>query len=524
MKAILFTRVSTQIQHLDEQENRIKTLAIADGYKEEDLIPVSFKESGIRLSEENRLGITEMKSLILNNPDIKAVYAFEVSRLARRKDVLFSVVKFLQERAIQLVIYTPSIRMLNPDGSVSDAAEMVFTIFAQLAESEMRIKMERFKQGKDRLRKQGKFTGATLPLGYKVDDQQYVVIDEETAPVVRAAFEMYSTGEWSTNTLSAELTAQGMPISQSVLAKTLGKRTYLGETGYPRLISDEVFDACKEIRKNSKVARKTNYPSAYLCNRLIVCPECGYHFSASNTTYRCFKFHEDRKKKVPNPVCNNGTNISIKLMDNIVWYIARQLEVRRLEGKTKDDVKDLRQQQEVAKNKLANVQKAFAQLPSRKEKALDMYESSLITKETLMERVGKIDKKADSLRAEEDALNADIQRLTRMIENIQNPYDFVGLLTRLYDDLPVDAKQRREIVRSHIAKITLSDWQYIYSAFLITPFKSVTRQKKYMIIEIFDVRGNVYRYRFFPRWSFGKHLVQEETEEDGVKGWDDTPF
>ena len=54
-KCIIFVRVSTERQSYDEQTNRLRYLASMDGYPTENQILIDYKESGIRLKEEERL-------------------------------------------------------------------------------------------------------------------------------------------------------------------------------------------------------------------------------------------------------------------------------------------------------------------------------------------------------------------------------------------------------------------------------------------------------------------------------------
>ena len=90
MKAILLVRVSTQTQELDAQEKELYELAYRDGYTDADIIPIAEKESGIKLKEEERLGLNRLKEEV-EKGDVKDVYIWEVSRLARTKKVLFSM-------------------------------------------------------------------------------------------------------------------------------------------------------------------------------------------------------------------------------------------------------------------------------------------------------------------------------------------------------------------------------------------------------------------------------------------------
>ena len=118
MKAILLVRVSTKAQDFDEQEREIYNMAIKDGYLPECIIPICEKESGIKLAEEERAGLNKMKELIEEDNDINCVYCWEVSRIARRKKINFSVLDYLTTHKIQLVVKNPSIRLFKDNGDI----------------------------------------------------------------------------------------------------------------------------------------------------------------------------------------------------------------------------------------------------------------------------------------------------------------------------------------------------------------------------------------------------------------------
>ena len=69
-KCICFCRVSTQLQSLDEQKETVIANAIADGYKRDEIAIVEGKESAIKLKEEERQTIAEMKKIISENPSM----------------------------------------------------------------------------------------------------------------------------------------------------------------------------------------------------------------------------------------------------------------------------------------------------------------------------------------------------------------------------------------------------------------------------------------------------------------------
>ena len=104
MKAIILARVSSDTQDYTQQVKDLVDVALADGYKEHDLIIINNKESAIKNDEEHRLGLNEMKEAIENDPTIKCVYVREVSRIGRRYDVLTSIKSFFVKHKIQLIV------------------------------------------------------------------------------------------------------------------------------------------------------------------------------------------------------------------------------------------------------------------------------------------------------------------------------------------------------------------------------------------------------------------------------------
>lgn len=73
-------------------------------------------------------------------------------------------------------------------------------------------------------REQGQFIGSFAPYGYQIDpnDKHHLVIDEETAPVVKTIFDMYARGE-GYRKIVQELNAQGI-LSPSAYKEKIGSK------------------------------------------------------------------------------------------------------------------------------------------------------------------------------------------------------------------------------------------------------------------------------------------------------------
>jgi len=141
------------------------------------------------------------------------------------------------------------------------------------------------------------------PIGYKnvrVDGsrkaESKLVIDEEVAPLIRQAFELYATGDWSLRRLHAEMTRRGLrtpkakPFSVSKLAETLqhdvyaGMVTWGGETHpgiHDPLISMDTFRTVQKIfREHDKAGPRIGGHTTCL-NGSLVCATCGSKLSVT---------------------------------------------------------------------------------------------------------------------------------------------------------------------------------------------------------------------------------------------------
>ncbi len=90
-KAVILSRVSTNAQDLVQQTNAVIERCIYDGYLKENIIIIEDKESAVKLDEEHRLGLIELKENIEKDHDIDCVYAYEISRIGRRPEVNYSI-------------------------------------------------------------------------------------------------------------------------------------------------------------------------------------------------------------------------------------------------------------------------------------------------------------------------------------------------------------------------------------------------------------------------------------------------
>ena len=242
-KAIVWRRGSTDRQEIESQDKDLTELAMADGFKEKDLIHIG--EAGASAIKQNSLYLMEVEKLIStleNDKTVKTVYVWEVSRLARVELAFYKMKEYFLNNHIQLVCKTPSLKLYDSDGKVNKGSELTLSLLLTLAKQEMEIKQERFKRAKARNKAEGKFTGGRIKLGYTLDKNKYFILDEEKAQAVRQVFEWFVNDGISQKKIYHRLCDMGIykgknlfrPAGRCVGA-LLRDNSYIGQNNYPQI-------------------------------------------------------------------------------------------------------------------------------------------------------------------------------------------------------------------------------------------------------------------------------------------------
>lgn len=488
MKCILLIRVSTEAQTYEEQEKEIRELAIKDGYKSEEIISVAYKESGRKLSEEERLGLNEMKSLI-EKGGVNCVYAWEISRIARTKKVLFSIAEYLQNKKIQLVIKNPSLRMLKDDGSIDEAAETVFTLYAQLAEAEMRNKLDRFTRGKRQKAREGKYVGGNLPYGYLISEgkDKLIEIDEEKAKVVRLIYTFYENGMSQPN-IAIELERIGiLNFKISLINHILKNRHYIGEPFkrketkncryneriYPPIISKEQFDKCREIAKtNNTNANKTH--NIYFAENLVHCLTCGCKWSASGSkvSYHCYNAYKAKKllkyEYTTKEQCKNRLSISINILDSILWEITINEEASFLLSDNKNKIKEAEKEVKGIEIKRNAIKERLENVEKKKKRLSRTYIDGGIDEEEYENIKASLYQESNKIKEEELRYTTEIERINNFISSLKKELAFSQRFKNYNAYLNElkeieDERQMYDLIHKHISYVKVEAMDFVYT-------------------------------------------------------------
>lgn len=170
------------------------------------------------------------------------------------------------------------------------------------------------------------------PIGYLDQGSGHAKTPDTTrAPLIRNAFDLYSTGKFSLPHLATEMFRRGLrnrtggPVSVNGLATILKNPFYIGlmhistteqtfSGAHEPLIAIEVFKKVQDVLAGKRVDRVQNHIFTY--SRLARCATCGYSLIAErqkgHTYYRC------HNRPFKTPVACPPTSIREERLDEIV--------------------------------------------------------------------------------------------------------------------------------------------------------------------------------------------------------------
>lgn len=277
-----YTRVSTKKQgkygvSLREQKEDIERYAMQKA------LPIcKWFEGRETASKVGRPVFNEMLAL-LKKGEAAGVIVHKVDRSARNLHD-WAEIGQLMEAGIDIHFATESIDLSTPGGRLSADMQAVMAAFYS------RNLREEVKKGFYGRLKQGLFP-KPAPVGYLNQGKgKPKIIDPKKGPLVRRAFELYTTGEYSIRNLSKKMydlglrSRKGNRIGRNSMGELLANRFYISEihikkTGqrfagvHKPLIARSLFERVRQIMAG-RYARKIKV-HIFDFRRLLTCSLCG---------------------------------------------------------------------------------------------------------------------------------------------------------------------------------------------------------------------------------------------------------
>ena len=212
-----------------------------------------------------------------------------------------------------------NVRVLSATEAISQGAEGIIleSVLEGMAEYYSAELAEKVVRGQTENALSCRFNGGTVPIGYNIVNQHFVV-NTETAPLVLAAYEMYEDGR-TMQEIADDLNVRGLrntrgtKLNINTVSNLLTNRRYIGEYSYreivvpdgiPAIVPKDLFERVQErIAKNKKSPARYKAEAEYILSTKLYCGRCmtfmvGESGTARNKdTYRYYKCLSAKRKR-----------------------------------------------------------------------------------------------------------------------------------------------------------------------------------------------------------------------------------
>lgn len=411
-KVIIFTRVSSTKQDVEQQIEATKKYALQLGYKERDFIYIS--GVGASAVKCNQLYHNTVEQLLkyVQSGEILAVVCWHLNRLARTEEYAIKIKNCLIENATQLHIYEPTLSLLNHDGSVNYGMELALTLFSTMAKQQIQELVSKSKRAKQALAEKNLFSGGGCTFGYEIIDKVYH-IHEDNASIVREIFNLYLDG-YSIAKIKKELIERRLmsSIDEKTVMKILHDKSYCGDRFKPSIIDVDTYNKVQQLIKQNSYGRTQKH---YLfCNRLIKC-ECGSTFIVSSGFfYRCLilnKGHESRH------IEQHSSAIRCKYMDGLIFQLVRERVEKQIKKDNKTNKDIITKKINVLIEKSIKLENDIQNFYTKYERIQEMYIDGDISKNEYNIKKSQLKVKENELRDKQEKNKLELEQLTDTFAN-----------------------------------------------------------------------------------------------------------
>jgi len=461
LRVALYARVSTEAQaeegkSIPAQLNEMREYAGSRGWQ----IVAEFIDPGLTGSDMERPGLQALLATV-EQRQCDVVLVHELSRLSRRLYDTFELFETFGRHEVGFA----SVKDNDFDFS-SPNGRLFLTLVAALNQYYVDLlKMHTAKSKRQRAH-DGLYNASTAPYGYQhVGDQNTppVIVPEEAA-LVRQLFERYATGKYSYQELADWLTDNGYRthagnnFSKDTLADMLRNPFYKGYVWYRQgkrgqdigelfpgkheaIVSDEVWELCRQIREQRRAAPRTYQLKyrTYLLNGIVTCDICGRSLRAQGTRAGAYYREASRLRGFTDcPAAGRGARMD--LVDAQIDVLFRHLELpadwqhelrQTLEGEEENQVLENRQGRLVAERRrlkrmrirgdfdededlyereLARVQRELAEMPAATDYGTLEDAATLLTNFSAMWDEATLTERRDLLRTALREVQVDVEQ------------------------------------------------------------------------------------------------------------------
>jgi len=463
---VIYARVSTNIQDTESQIRDLQKWAKYSDFEVKEI----FKENITGYDKvEKRPDYERMKEYIKTHK-IKQVLTYELSRLGRTAQQTLTEIKYFTNEGVNVYFKKDNLNTISNSG----INQLILTILSGIAEMEGITLKERTKRGRMISADKGKRVGfSKIPLGYAIDQNGFIIINEEDAELVRTMYKAVASG-LSAGRIAKDLNFKGIPTYQQKNKKTKilrnniittprwnpktikniikntrykGYRNYGGDTfKVPRIVTDEIWEEAN-LKLNEHIGYLSRTKYDYLFKSKITCGQCGYTLKSlrkyskkgENKKHRDVLYYTCQSYLHTGINCDCGRFRS-EVFDDYLYKIlferGRGIQTVIDKERSKSKITELRKKIEYWKGEIDT-------LKQEQDKITKVFIKGRISEE-------KYDSEYGILLIRINDANSEISRFKKILSNIETPKDY-NIIEKYY--LNADFATKREFVEQNVQRI-----------------------------------------------------------------------
>ena len=312
MKAVIYARYSSDNQREESIEGQIRECTDYARYNDMTIVG-TYIDRAMTAKSDNRPNFQKMvKDSSKKLFDV--VIVWKLDRFARNR---------YDSAIYKSKLKKNGVRVISAKESISAGAEGIIleSVLEGYAEYYSVDLAEKVNRGMTENALKCLNNGSVVPMGYIVDDEQHLQLDEAKAPFVIEIFNRFADGDSIKNILtdmnnrgvgirihgkkSKTKKAVDRPLNYNIIRRMLSNRKYIGEykfkdvvvpNGVPKIIDEEVFEKVQtRLESNKKAPAKHKAEDDYLLTTKLFCGKCKAMMvgdcgtSKNNKTYRYYK-------------------------------------------------------------------------------------------------------------------------------------------------------------------------------------------------------------------------------------------
>ena len=507
LRCYIYTRVSTamQVDGFSLKAQREKLYAYAQ-YQDMEVVREFSDEGKSGKNIKDRIQFQEMLSRIKEGADnVSFVLVFKLSRFGRNAADVLNSLQIMQDNGVNLICVEDGI------DSSKDSGKLMISVLSAVAEIERENINVQTMEGRKQKAREGKWNGGFAPYGYRLDNGELIVNDEE-AEIVKMIFDKYIHTTMGMSAIAMYLNQHGHrkelrknnkldTFSVSFIKSVLDNPVYNGKIAYGRrkkekingtrneyhivkqkdymlvegihdkIIEDDIWELAQRKRKQTGVANiKTHsLEHEHILSSILKCPVCGSPMygnvnrkrNKNGEYYRDYFYYACKHRKIADGVtCDYKKQWGEDIIDTAVEQFIKQLVnnpkfKNALEKKigSKIDVTEIEKEIETL-NKTRN------QLIGAKSRLGKQMDSLDINDRFYNQKYADMEERLNDLYEQIESVDNDLAILNQRIVNVtqnklssESVYRILSCFDKLYDKFT--DKEKKQFLNAFIERIDI---------------------------------------------------------------------